>query len=201
MLSIIEKKDSLRNDILQKRLRLPFEEIFELSSTIQKKFLEIRELKGAKRLALYASFKNEVLTETILEYAVAHRQEVFFPRIVREKKGLTFLKVHGKEDLASGSYDIKEPVHSHRGIHQPEIAVSSSLDIIVVPGIAFDTNGNRLGYGKGYYDKVLGSIKETCLIVALAFDFQIVNTIPAEAHDIKMDKIITESRVIHNRKG
>jgi len=191
----------LRNDILQKRLRLPFEEIFELSSTIQKKFLEIRELKGAKRLALYASFKNEVLTETILEYAVAHRQEVFFPRIVREKKGLMFLKVHDKEDLASGSYDIKEPVHSHRGIHQPEIAVSSSLDIIVVPGIAFDTNGNRLGYGKGYYDKVLGSIKETCLIVALAFDFQIVNTIPAEAHDIKMDKIITESRVIHNRKG
>lgn len=201
MLSIIEKKDSLRKDILQKRLRLPFEEIFELSSTIQKKFLEIRELKGAKRLALYASFKNEVLTETILEYAVAHRQEVFFPRIVREKKGLMFLKVHDKEDLASGSYDIKEPVHSHRGIHQPEIAVSSSLDIIVVPGIAFDTNGNRLGYGKGYYDKVLGSIKETCLIVALAFDFQIVNTIPAEAHDIKMDKIITESRVIHNRKG
>jgi len=201
VLSIIEKKDSLRKDILQKRLRLPFEEIFELSSTIQKKFLEIRELKGAKRLALYASFKNEVLTETILEYAVAHRQEVFFPRIVREKKGLMFLKVHDKEDLASGSYDIKEPVHSHRGIHQPEIAVSSSLDIIVVPGIAFDTNGNRLGYGKGYYDKVLGSIKETCLIVALAFDFQIVNTIPAEAHDIKMDKIITESRVIHNRKG
>jgi len=191
----------LRNDILQKRLRLPFEEIFELSSIIQKKFLGIRELKGAKRLALYASFKNEVLTETILEYAVAHRQEVFFPRIVREKKGLMFLKVHDKEDLASGSYDIKEPVHSHRGIHQPEIAVSSSLDIIVVPGIAFDTNGNRLGYGKGYYDKVLGSIKETCLIVALAFDFQIVNTIPAEAHDIKMDKIITESRVIHNRKG
>jgi len=201
VLSIIEKKDSLRKDILQKRLRLPFEEIFELSSTIQKKFLEIRELKGAKRLALYASFKNEVLTETILEYAVAHRKEVFFPRIVREKKGLMFLKVHDKEDLASGSYDIKEPVHSHRGIHQPEIAVSSSLDIIVVPGIAFDTNGNRLGYGKGYYDKVLGSIKETCLIVALAFDFQIVNTIPAEAHDIKMDKIITESRVIHNRKG
>ena len=201
MLSIIEKKDSLRKDILQKRLRLPFEEIFELSSTIQKKFLEIRELKGAKRLALYASFKNEVLTETILEYAVAHRQEVFFPRIVREKKGLMFLKVHGKEDLASGSYDIKEPVHSHRGIYQPEIAALSSLDIVVVPGIAFDTNGNRLGYGKGYYDKVLGSIKETCLIVALAFDFQIVNTIPAEAHDIKMDKIITESRVIHNRKG
>lgn len=201
MLSIIEKKDSLRQDILQKRLKLSFEEIFELSAAIQKKFLGIGELKKARQLALYASFKNEVLTETILEHAVAHRKEVFFPRIVREKRGLMFLKVYGKEDLASGSYDIKEPVHGHRGIHQPKIAVPSSLDIMVVPGIAFDTNGNRLGYGKGYYDKALGSIKERCLIVALAFDFQILNTIPADAHDIKMDKIITESRVINIERG
>lgn len=209
VLPIVEKKDSLRKDILQKRLRLPFEEIFELSSIVQKKFLGIKELKKARRLAIYSSFRNEVLTETIFEYAVIHKKEVFFPRIIREKRELIFLRVHGKNDLVSGSYDIKEPAHTHRGAnpkHKPEIAVPSSLDIIVMPGIVFDKSGNRLGYGKGYYDKTLAAnklkretddIKEKCLLVGLAFNFQVVDIIPAEGHDIKMDRIITESRVIN----
>ncbi|MBI5048171.1 MAG: 5-formyltetrahydrofolate cyclo-ligase [Deltaproteobacteria bacterium] len=197
VLSIVEKKDSLRSGILQKRFRLPFEEVFKLSTIIQKKFLAgIRELEHAKRLALYASFKNEVLTDSIFEYAVTHGKEVFFPRIVREKKKLMFLRVHGKEDMARGSYDIKEPVH-HRENHPDDRQAAAALDIIVVPGLAFDTNGNRLGYGRGYYDKALGSLKAKCLMVALAFDFQILDKIPAETHDVKMDRIITENRVIN----
>lgn len=196
MLSIAEKKKSLRRDILQQRLRLPFEEVFKLSSIIQKKFLELNELKDVRRLALYASFKNEVLADTILEYATSHGKEVFFPRVVRGKKGLIFLKVHGKKDLAPGSYEIEEPSHD-RG----ETAPVPSFDMIIVPGVAFDTNGNRLGYGKGYYDKALENAREGCLIAALAFDFQILDRIPAEAHDVKMAKIVTESRVLNIERG
>lgn len=197
MLSIAEKKDSLRKDILQTRLRPPFEEIFKTSSIIQKRFLGLSELKSARRMALYASFRNEVLTDAIFEYALANGKEVFFPRVVRGKRGLMFLKVRGKEDFTQGSYKIHEPAHDR----ELDIAEPSSFDIVVMPGVAFDINGNRLGYGKGYYDKALGSINKGCLVTALAFDFQIVERVPAEAHDIKMDKIITESRVINIEGG
>ncbi|HAG51307.1 MAG TPA: 5-formyltetrahydrofolate cyclo-ligase [Deltaproteobacteria bacterium] len=193
MAPIVEKKNFLRNDILQKRLKLPFEEVFRLSSIIQKKFWNLREFKQAHQIALYASFKNEVLTDTILEYAITHGKEVFFPRVVRGKKGLIFLKVTGKQDLVPGSYEIQEPIHNK--IEQ------DSFDIMVVPGIAFDKSGNRLGYGKGYYDKVLHSIKGKCLIVAFAYNFQITDMVPAEEHDVKVNKIITESRVFITERG
>lgn len=188
----------MRKDVLQKRLRLPFEEIFEISSIIQKRFLGLKELESAKRLALYASFKNEVLTDAIFEYALSHGKEVFFPRVVRGKRGLVFLRVHGKKDFTQGSYDLHEPAHD-RGL---DIAELSSFDgIIIVPGAAFDKNGNRLGYGKGYYDKALCGINKECFVAALAFDFQIIGKVPAETHDIKMHKIITESRVINTERG
>ncbi len=197
-MSIAEKKDSLRKDVLQKRSRLPFEEIFKISSIIQKRFLGLSELKSARRVALYASFKNEVLTDAIFEYALAHGKEVFFPRVVRGKRGLMFLRVRGKKDFTQGSYKIHEPAHDG-GL---DMAATSLFDgIIIVPGVAFDRNGNRLGYGKGYYDKALDGINKVYLVAALAFDFQIVDRIPAEAHDIKMDKIITESRVINIERG
>jgi len=193
VLSIAEKKDSLRREVLQRRLRLPFEEVFKLSTQIQERFLDIRELHYAKQLALYASFKNEVLTDAIFGFALAHGKEVFFPRIVSGKKGLLFLKVHGRKDFSQGSYKIHEPAHDH----ELDIRAPSSFDIMVVPGVAFDTAGNRLGYGKGFYDRVLSSIKQNCLVAALAFDFQILDRIPAEVHDIKMARIITESRTIN----
>lgn len=197
MLSIAEKKDSLRREVLQRRLRLPFEEVFKLSTLIQKRFLEIRELQYAKQLALYASFKNEVLTDAIFGYALAHGKEVFFPRIVSGKRGLVFLKVHGRKDFSQGSYKIHEPAHDR----ELDIITPSSFDVMIVPGVAFDTAGNRLGYGKGYYDRVLGSVKQGCLVAALAFDFQLLDKVPAEAHDIKMGRIITESRTISTAKN
>lgn len=172
---------------------MPFEDIFEASSIIQKRFLSLSEWENASRLALYASFKNEVLTDNILESSLAHGKEVFFPRVVKEKKGLTFLKVHGKKDFTQGSYEIREPAHDR----PLETGTPSSFDIIVVPGIAFDMNGNRLGYGKGYYDRALGNIKKRGLIMALSFDFQIVDKVPVEKHDIKVDRIVTESRAIN----
>ena len=199
VLTAKEKKGPLRNDILQKRLKLPFEEIFGLSSAIQKRFSLLTEFKHAKRMALYASFKNEVLTDDIIKQALADGKEVFFPRVIRDSRGsrgLVFLKINGKNDLVQGSYEIQEPAHN-KGT---EIGAISSFNIIVLPGIAFDKNGNRLGYGKGYYDRMLGGIKDRCLIVALAFDFQILDEIPAETHDMKMDRIITESRVINTVK-
>jgi 5-formyltetrahydrofolate cyclo-ligase len=159
-----------------------------MSTLVQKRFLQLEEFKDAGRIALYTSFKNEVLTEDIWNAAIEEGKEVFFPRVVNKKKGLVFVKADNKEGFSRGTYNISEPGD---GVVLDEL---STFELVVVPGIAFDMNGNRLGYGEGFYDMVLKTAK--CCILATAFDFQIVEAIEAEPHDMEVHKIITESRTI-----
>jgi len=78
----------------------------------------------------------------------------------------------------------------------PKLFSADKIDLIIVPGIAFDKNGNRLGYGLGFYDRFLCSLKEVATIVALAYDFQVLDEIPNDHHDVPVDTIITESKII-----
>lgn len=146
--------------------------------------------RRAKRLALYSSFKNEVITDEIMKHTFVSGKQVYFPKIVSGQRKLQFIKVEKNDDFVTGSYDIPEPKGRH------EIADVKGLDIVVVPGVVFDVYGNRLGYGKGYYDRLLSGLKGHIAIIGLAFDFQIVNELPVERHDVNMDMIITEKRVI-----
>lgn len=186
-------KSALRNVILLKRIKMSFEDVFRISSIIQKRFLRLNSYKTFKKLALYASFKNEVLTDSIMNHAIANGKNVYFPKVVNEYKGhrgLKFVEVKGKNDFEPGSYDIHEPVGK---CDMPDI---KKFDTVVVPGIAFDISGSRLGYGKGYYDKVLFGLKGYAILIGLAFDFQVVKTLSTESHDVSMDMIITERRII-----
>jgi 5-formyltetrahydrofolate cyclo-ligase len=182
-------KEYLRSLLLGRRLRLPFEEIYRRSSLVQERFLKLPEFRTAGTIALYSSFKNEVLTDEIFFMALDEGKEVSFPRVVRTVPPLAFFRVGGKEELCPGSYDILEPPL------EGDIKEPDSFDCVVVPGIGFDMSGARLGYGKGYYDRVLKQVR--CPIVALAFDFQVISeNIPVGGHDIKMDSVVTESRVV-----
>ncbi len=181
-------KESIRRNILDLRLQLSREDLYRMSSLVQKKFLQLEEFKDAERVALYTSFKNEVLTEDIWGAAIEGGKEVFFPRVINGKKGLVFIKADNKEGFSKGAYNISEP---EGGVVLDEL---STFDLVVVPGIAFDMNGNRLGYGKGYYDMALKTAG--CCISAPAFDFQIVDAIESEPHDVRVHNIITEKRTI-----
>ncbi|MEE9614474.1 MAG: 5-formyltetrahydrofolate cyclo-ligase [Thermodesulfobacteriota bacterium] len=186
-------KESLRKEFLGKRCRLSFEEVFRASSLVQKRFMETREFGGARRIALYSSFRNEVLTDDILSRAVEGGKEVFFPRVVSSGPHLAFFRVTDREELSPGSYDILEPPDG--GTEAPP----SGFDCVVVPGAAFDMTGARLGYGKGYYDRVLAKVR--CPVVGLSFDFQILEEgeMPTEPHDVRVGSVVTESRVIRFR--
>ncbi len=187
-----QAKDSLRKRLLERRKRLSFEEVHRLSSAIQRRFLDIDLFVSAQRIALYASFQNEVLTDTIFSEAKKTCKEVFYPRVTRDNgAGLSFYRVDTLDELCPGSYTILEPPPD--GIRvDPE-----DFDLIVVPGVGFDTAGGRLGYGKGYYDRILRCVR--CPAVALAFDFQVLDEpIPLEDHDIRVDAIVTERRFLDN---
>lgn len=180
----------MRCELLEMRRRLSFEEVWSLSALVQKRFVSLSFFKKARRLSLYASFQNEVLTDDIFRIAAGEGKEVFYPRVTRgDKRHLGFFKVRHLKELSSGSYDIPEPGE------REEKVTPGTFDLVVVPGVAFDESGGRLGYGKGYYDMALKGLE--CPVVALAYEFQVVKeAIPVEDHDVPVEAIATERRVI-----
>jgi 5-formyltetrahydrofolate cyclo-ligase len=186
------KKELIRKKLLEKRRSMVFETVYELSLRAQKRLASTSVFNEARKVCLYCSFQNEVLTDEVFERARALGKEVFYPRVVASgpKSMLGFFRVHGLEELSPGAYEIPEP---HQGA---ELASPEGFDLIVVPGVAFDERGGRLGFGKGYYDMALEGA--TGRIVALAYEFQVLKKeeIPVEPHDVTVSAIVTDERVI-----
>ncbi len=180
-------KEQLRKNALELRRRMTFSEVSALSSRIQSRFMATPQFASSARLALYSSFSNEVLTDTLLMGALDGGKEVYYPKVLAG--GLEFLRVLDLDDLTPGTNEILEPP---KGLDRVGL---ESLDFVIVPGIAFDTSGARIGYGKGHYDRILKGFNRP--IVAFAYELQITDgAIPTEAHDVRVTAIVTEKRII-----
>ena len=141
--------------------------------------------------ASYAPAKNEINPNAFLDALKRMELErplMAFPRVVG--KGTLSMHFALLEELAPGSYGIPEPKDSAR------LVLPEDIDVILVPGLAFDCQGNRLGYGKGYYDQYLPQLSEKALTIGVSYDECLYDNIPAEQHDICMDYIVTPERVI-----
>ena len=180
-------KKQIREEILKKRRGMKKLEVVKNSSVIILRLRQLREYSEAKNVMFYSSIKNEVETHELIREALTKRN-VFLPKINREN--LHVVRIKRYDDLAKGKYGILE---SRKG---EELGDLRQLDVVIVPGIAFDMSGNRIGFGIGYYDRLLK--KTSAVKIALAHDFQVVDKIPAEAHDVPVDVIITEKRIINN---
>lgn len=186
---MLNRKGELRSEYLKKRLELSSKEVGWKSLEVQKKCVDLKEFKEAKKVALYPNFKNEVMTDFIFNESVKESKNVFYPKIDIVKKIMYFCEVGSDDGFAKGCYGVLEPVSGEK------ISIEL-IDIIFVPGVVFDIQGNRLGYGKGHYDKVLSALKGKKPVVGLAFEMQIAGEVPVCPHDVKMDKIVTENRII-----
>jgi len=185
-------KKKQRKEFKEKRDLLSLEEIMDKSAEIKEKLFSVKDLWKAKKVMVYISFKSEVRTREIILDLLMRKKKVIIPVIdfKKEKIHLSELKDFNKE-LVSNKFGLFQPSEEFfRSFNKKE------LDFIIVPGIAFDEKGNRLGFGKGYYDKFLKGISKKVPVVALAFEEQIGNKIHCEKHDISMHKIITEKRII-----
>jgi len=185
-------KKGIREEILCKRDRLNLQERAELSSIICNNLLNLYEYKQARVVHFYLAIKSEVITEDAVKSAISTGKDVVIPVMDKRHKRilLSGLNDYDKE-LAPTSHGIIEP--------RPEFykfVDLNDIDLMVLPGVAFDLNGHRLGYGAGYYDRLLRDADTRPFLVALAFEVQIVNKIPIGDHDVRMDKIITEKRII-----
>jgi len=186
--SLSGNKSHVRREVLGKRLALSSGDFFRRSLSVQKRFLHLDEFKRSQKVALYKSFRHEVCTDHILATSLRQGKELYFPKVGEGEAGLDFIKLEEGHLFSPGAYSIDEP----EGGEFLESLVL--LDLVVVPGVAFDGDGRRLGYGKGYYDMTLK--RAECAIVALAFNFQVVDCIDSEPHDVGVHKIVTEEGVI-----
>ncbi len=177
-------KKSLRKEILEKRDLLRKQEIIEKSREIKEKLLLMPEFINAKTVAFYVSFSKEVFTHSMIKDLLG-KKRIFVPKVISGK--ITFHEIDNFNELKSGKLGILEPVTPNRVSYD-------EIDLIIVPGIAFDKFGHRIGYGFGMYDKLLRNIE--CKKIGFAFNLQIVDKIPKEKFDVAVDKIITEKEVI-----
>jgi 5-formyltetrahydrofolate cyclo-ligase len=183
-------KRSLRQQILARRRSLSHEQWLAASRMAQRRLIALEEFLQATCIALYAPAHNEIDTAEILEAAFATGKRVLYPAVCGER--MVFRQVENLQCLAEGCFGILEPCPTGVDHHADE------PDLIVVPGVAFDPNGHRIGYGKGYYDKFLQHPGRKAHLIGLCHDFQLIDgAIPAEEHDIRMELIITDRRIIH----
>jgi 5-formyltetrahydrofolate cyclo-ligase len=169
----------------------------ELSQAICRKFAELPEYAAAQTVMFYVDVRAEVRTRHYLPTALKHNKRIVVPYCVDGE--LELFHLQRMDELAVGMYKILEPKSELRAMPQKKIDVAE-LDLIMVPGVAFDRTGARMGHGFGYYDKLLEHAPPRTPLVALAFECQLFDEIPTQAHDVFMDKIITE-RAIYAGQG
>jgi 5-formyltetrahydrofolate cyclo-ligase len=177
--------------MLKRRHGLTCQEYQACSLEAQRRFLHLPEYGAAKGVALYAEFDNEIGTTELFYSAISAGKRVVFPAVV--DNAMVFRQVSQLTGLRPGYGGILEPIAAY-----PEVGIKE-IDLFVVPGVAFDKKGNRIGYGKGFYDKTLHSLEGIGRLVGLCHDFQLVSEITGEPHDVTMDLVVTDKRVIRTR--
>jgi 5-formyltetrahydrofolate cyclo-ligase len=165
----------------------------ELSQEICAKFVALPEYAHAKVVLYYIDVRSEVRTRHALPAALAQGKKIIVPWC-NDRGELELFHLENMQELAVGMYKILEPRQELRALPAKQVR-PQELDLVMVPGVAFDRRGGRMGHGKGYYDKLLQHARGDAPLVALAFECQLFPEIPTAAHDIFMDRILTEKAV------
>lgn len=183
------EKKIIRKKITDARNSLTPEEHEIKSKKITDNLLKLDEYIKAGTIFIYYPFRSEIDTTAVIKDAILKGKKVVLPKVEgREIK--TFFVSDLRKDLKSGSFGILEPE-----ISRCKEADVNEIDLAIVPGLCFDMNFSRIGYGGGFYDKILGKLGKGVKKIALAFDLQIISNVPSCNHDKKVDIILTESKI------
>jgi len=184
-------KQTIKSGILEKRKSFSKEEVREKSEQIKERLCSLDEFKKSKNILTYVSFNNEVDTiNTIKGLLDKNEKKVIVPFVEKGNPILQLSEIKDFNDLEPKTYGILEPMEYK--IKKFDIG---KLDLVIVPGVVFDKNGHRIGYGYGYYDRLLGKLNENATKIGLCYEFQLIEKIPEERHDVPMDIIVTEEKV------
>jgi len=185
-------KKEIRRQIISQRLALSADELRLKSEQITGLTLNLPAWQQARTVMIYLPFRQEVDTTGLISRTFAEGKQVVIPVCMENPRRLLASRLLDiEEDLAPGAWGILEP--------KPEAlrpVCPAEIDLVLVPGVAFDRCGNRLGYGAGYYDRFLRSLSPKAKAVAIAYQLQVLGHIETEEHDHPVDLLVTEEGVI-----
>ena len=184
--SIRGLKKELRQFYLNKRSTLSSKTVLKKSRKITKMVLALNAIQEKNNISCYLPINNEVETKDLIDKFHNQRKNIVIPCFFQEDRKYHFTQFVNWHDLKKGPFGILQPKN-------PEIFDPSNIEVAILPGLAFAKNGVRLGYGKGVFDRLLS--KSNALKISLAYEFQIIDKIPQEKHDIRADLIVTEKTV------
>jgi 5-formyltetrahydrofolate cyclo-ligase len=184
----MDGKAEIRKAVLRARNAMTRDEIEAGSRAIVKRLIDLEEIRRAPTLMVYLAFGSEALVDDLILWGREAGKRIVVPLCDPASRGLTACRIDGLGELVSGHYGIREP-KVVRPVPRGEIGA------VVVPAVAFDRRGYRVGYGGGYYDRFLPEAAQAARIGA-AFARQIVSAVPVGPHDVTVDRIVTEEETI-----
>ncbi len=191
----MDDKDTIRGLASAARQKQP--DALATSRIITDRLMNLGVYQRAECVLWYVGVRHEVATRQALPAALAEGTRTVVPYCLGER--LELFRLTKMDQLTRGAYGIPEPVSALR--ENPEFRVDAAeLDLVVVPGVAFDVHGGRLGHGQGYYDRLLAGVRRRTVLVGIAFDCQVVDRVPVEDHDVRMDVLVTQSRTVFCRE-
>lgn len=183
-------KKYIRKQILNIRNSILDNERKKWDSKILEFLINSDIYKNSTEIFIYVSYNSEVDTKNIIKKALEDNKRIYVPKVDLKHKTMDALNINSLDELSVNNYGILEP----KSVDKTKFP--NKLDLIIMPGVAFDRKGNRIGYGGGYYDKFISKITYIVNKVALAYEIQIATSIQSEEHDINPDYIITNKEVI-----
>lgn len=183
-------KKVLRSQLLEKRKNISLEDRINKSKIIMDKLMSTDEYKNANVVMAFASFGTEVMTHDFIKTSLANGKRIILPISIKEPRSLFLQEITNFDELKPSTYGILEP-------EKKENFDIKKLDLVVVPSVAIDHRGYRLGYGGGYYDRFLSSLDKRTKIVAINFEELFVYRVIISKYDVKVPVLITDKKIIN----
>ena len=169
------------------RRALPYADVVERSRRISRALGASAIFRDARQVVLYSPTENEVDTEAIWQHARQEGKRVYYPRLTTDRQEIEFVLRSEGQPLVPGAFDIPVPQGDEL------LAGVTAADVVVTPAVAFDRAGRRLGRGRGYYDRAFRSVLAGALRVGVAYAFQIIDEVPSDIRDERVDYVVTEA--------
>jgi 5-formyltetrahydrofolate cyclo-ligase len=186
----MQDKAGVRKELLGKRDSIPPEVRKTKNRIIREGLLSLGEFRNAGIIFFFASFRSEVDTTELIKISLSMGKRVVLPKVDTATHDLLLFEVRDLGDLTPGYMGIPEP-----SAEAGQMSVND-VDIVIIPGAGYDASGNRVGYGGGYYDRLLSGLKKDIPVIAPAYEEQVLDSVPSEPHDMRVNLIVTDRRTI-----
>ena len=186
-------KFAVRQDMRRRRDAMSLDDVLNLSRAVEDRLFSGKDFSSCQNIMFFLSFGNELRTDEMITRALKDGKQVYVPRLIKRERRLEVCEINDMDqEFELGSYDIREPSQSNSKVVSPSI-----IDAIIAPGLAFDRSGGRIGFGGGYFDWLFKQLPDEALRLGVAYEFQVMGSIPQDSWDERVQTIFTENDTIN----